>query len=73
MSTGFAAFDDHVRAHAREYVDELKALIRQPSVSAQKQGIEETAAIVLERAKRAGLAARIERVPGGPPTIVGKV
>ena len=72
MSTGFAAFDDHVRAHAREYVDELKALIRQPSVSAQKQGIEETAAIVLERAKRAGLAARIERVPGGPPTIVGE-
>ncbi len=72
MTPGFAAFDDHVRAHARQYIDELKALIRQPSVSAQKQGIEETAAIVLERAKRAGVDARIERVPGGPPTIVGE-
>ena len=68
----FAAFDDLVRARAREYVDELKALIRQPSVSAQKLGIEETAALVVERARRAGVDASIERVPGGPPTIIGE-
>lgn len=68
----FASFDDLVRARTREYVDELKALIRQPSVSAQKIGIEETAALVVERARRAGVDASIERVPGGPPTIIGE-
>ena len=73
MTPDFAAFDEHVRARTRAYVDELKELIRQPSVSAQKQGIEETARIVLARAKRAGVAARIERVTGGPPTIVGEI
>lgn len=73
MTPDFAAFDEHVRARTREYVDELKALIRQPSVSAQKTGIEETAQLVLARAKRAGVAARIDRVPGGPPTVIGEI
>ena len=68
----FAAFDRHVRAQAGAYLDELKALVRQPSVSAQKRGIEETAALVLARAVRAGIDARIARVPGGPPTIIGE-
>lgn len=68
----FAAFDDLVRAKTREYLDELKELIRQPSVSAQGIGIEETAQLVLARARRAGVEATIERVAGGPPTIVGE-
>lgn len=70
-SDRFAAFDGHVHAQAGRYLDELKTLIRQPSVSAQGIGIEETAALVLARALRAGFDARIERVPGGPPTIIG--
>ena len=68
----FAAFDAHVRARQQEYVDELCALVRLPTVSAQEQGIDETAKIVLERAKQAGFAATAERVSGGPPTIVGE-
>lgn len=68
----FAAFDDLVRAKTSEYLDELKELIRQPSVSAQGIGIEETAQLVLARARRAGVEATIERVAGGPPTIVGE-
>lgn len=68
----FAAFDDHVRARAREYIEELKELIRQPTVSAQGIGIEETAQLVLARARRTGVAATIERVPGGPPTVIGE-
>ncbi len=67
----FAAFDAHVRAHQQEYVNELSALIRLPTVSAQKRAIEETATAVLARATRAGFAASAERVEGGPPTIVG--
>jgi acetylornithine deacetylase/succinyl-diaminopimelate desuccinylase-like protein len=68
----FEAFDALVRSRSRRYLDELKALVRQPSVSAQHQGIDETAAIVLERARRAGVDAREESVAGGPPTIVGE-
>jgi acetylornithine deacetylase/succinyl-diaminopimelate desuccinylase-like protein len=68
----FAAFDAHVRARQQAYVDELSALVRLPTVSAQKQGIDETARIVLERTKQTGFVATAERVGGGPPTIVGE-
>ena len=71
--TTFADFDAYVRAREREYIDELKTLIRQPTVSAQGIGIPETARIVLDRAKkRGGIAAEALTVDGGPPTIVGE-
>src|SRR5438128_1527319 len=69
---GFAEFDAYVRARAHEYVDELKALIRQPTVSAQGIGVEDTATLVLERTHRAGVDATALNVDGGPPTIVGE-
>ena len=69
----FDRFDAHVRAHTREYVDELKALVRLPTVSAHGSAIDETAAVVLARAKRAGIGAEALRVGGGPPTIVGEM
>src|SRR3979411_1994244 len=72
MPDVFAAFDAHVREREREYLDELSSLIRLPTVSAQKSAIDETARAVLDRAKRAGFAASAERVPGGPPTIIGE-
>ena len=72
MSAAFQNFDDYVRSHAREYVDELKELVRLPTVSAQASAIDETAAAVLARAKRAGVAAEALRANGGPPTIVGE-
>ena len=71
--TAFADFDAFVRAREREYIDELKVLIRQPTVSAQGIGIPETAQIVLDRTKkRGGIAAEALSVEGGPPTIVGE-
>ena len=71
--TAFADFDAFVRAREREYIDELKVLIRQPTVSAQGIGIPETARIVLDRTKkRGGIAAEALSVDGGPPTIVGE-
>ncbi|CAN5206227.1 M20/M25/M40 family metallo-hydrolase [soil metagenome] len=72
MAADFTAFDAFVRAHTRQYVEELKDLIRQPSVSAQGIGIEETARLVLSRAGAAGIDASIQRVEGGPPTVVGE-
>jgi len=47
-------------------------LIRQPTVSAQGIGVEDTATLVLERARRAGIGAEALRADGGPPTIVGE-
>ena len=72
MASPFVKFDVHVRAHTREYIDELKALVRLPTVSAHGTAIDETAKIVLARTKRAGIAAEALRVDGGPPTIVGQ-
>lgn len=72
MPDPFAAFDAHVRARQQEYLEELAALIRLPTVSAQKRAIDETAQAVLERTRRAGFTATAERVAGGPPTIVGE-
>lgn len=69
----FDAFDRHVRSRGPRYVDELKELVRQPSVSAQDMGIEETARMVLDRTREAGIAATIERAPDGPATIVGEI
>src|SRR5438046_3093098 len=69
---GFTEFDDYVRARVPQYLDELKALIRQPTVSAQGIGIADTARIVLDRARRAGIDASARSVDGGPPTIVGE-
>jgi acetylornithine deacetylase/succinyl-diaminopimelate desuccinylase-like protein len=70
--TSFDEFDAYVRARAPEYLGELKALIRQPTVSAQGIGIAETARLVLERTRRAGIDAAALSVDGGPPTIVGE-
>ena len=72
MPASFQRFDEYVRARSREYVDELKALVKLPTVSAQGSAIEETAAVVLARAKKAGVAAEALRAKNGPPTIVGE-
>ncbi len=71
MPDPFAAFDAHVRARQRQYLEELSALIRLPTVSAQNMAIDETAAAVLECTTGAGFTATAERVGGGPPTIIG--
>ena len=72
MPRTFEKFDALVRSRATTLVDELKELIRQPTVSAQGIGIEDTAKIVLARTRRAGIDATVECVEGGPPTIVGE-
>ncbi len=70
--TSFEAFDAYARARTRQYVEELKELVRLPTVSAQGTAIDDTARVVLARARRAGLAAESLTVDAGPPTIVGE-
>jgi acetylornithine deacetylase/succinyl-diaminopimelate desuccinylase-like protein len=71
-SATFEKFDALVRSRSSTLIGELKELIRQPTVSAQKVGVDETAQIVLARTRRAGVDATAQRVEGGPPTIVGE-
>lgn len=73
MPSPFGPFDERVRSERDRFLDELRALIALPTVSAHGTAIEETATHVLERLRRAGARAEILRVAGGPPTIVGEM
>lgn len=68
----FEALDALVRERAEALIAELEELVRFPTVSAHGTAIEETSRWVLDRARRAGIDAQIDRVEGGPPTIVGE-
>jgi acetylornithine deacetylase/succinyl-diaminopimelate desuccinylase-like protein len=69
----FERFDARVRERQRQFLDELRSLIALPTVSAQRSAIDETAAHVLERLRRAGARAEAARADGGPPTVLGEM
>ncbi len=73
MPSPFFDFDARVRREERRFVDELRALVALPTVSAQGSAIEETAAHVLARLRRVGASAEIVGVDGGPPTVLGEM
>jgi acetylornithine deacetylase/succinyl-diaminopimelate desuccinylase-like protein len=64
---------DYVDQHAQTFIERLQGLCRQPSVSAQNLGLEETFAEVQRLAQAAG--ARTERInlEGGPPILHGRI
>ncbi|HEY3059672.1 MAG TPA: M20/M25/M40 family metallo-hydrolase [Chloroflexota bacterium] len=63
----------YVDQHADEFVERLRTLCRQPSISAQNVGLLETADMVENMARAVG--ARTERVElhGGPPIVYGEL
>jgi len=62
---------DWIDAHADEAIADLQELVRQPSISAQKIGLEECCDLVLAQMTRDGLDAHKHALDGGPPIIVG--
>jgi acetylornithine deacetylase/succinyl-diaminopimelate desuccinylase-like protein len=54
-------------------VEELRRLVRQPSISAQGVGLRECADLVMEMMAGAGIKAELLRVEGAPPYIYGEV
>lgn len=54
-------------------VSELQTLIRQPSVSANNQGIEECAKLVSKILKKSGISSQILRLKGVAPVVYGEV
>jgi hypothetical protein len=64
-------FAAHIEANRGRYYDELCTLLRQPSIAAQGLGLEETAAIVVQRLERLGARVRVLRLPGAVPVVYG--
>jgi acetylornithine deacetylase/succinyl-diaminopimelate desuccinylase-like protein len=67
------AFDAYIDASKERYLDELGALLRQPSVAAQGIGIAETAALVRERLERLGAQTRLLSAEGGSPMVYATI
>ncbi len=64
----------HVDAHLDELVSDLQTLIRQPSVSAKNEGIEECATLVHNLLKKSGVKSEILRLKKGvAPIVFGEV
>jgi acetylornithine deacetylase/succinyl-diaminopimelate desuccinylase-like protein len=57
---------EYIDQHAEEYVEELRALCRQPSIAAQNVGMAETAEMVLALLHRVGADARLLPTSGFP-------
>jgi len=64
---------DWIDSHREESVADLQALVRQPSVSAQKIGLGECAQLVVEVMNKDGLKATAYPLAGGPPVVIGFV
>lgn len=62
---------DWIDAHREEAIVDLQQLVRQPSVSAQKIGLEECAELTVELMRSDGLDATAYPTPGGPPCVIG--
>lgn len=66
-------FKAYVDEHADRFVAELQRLCQQPSIAAQKVGIEETAEMVLSMLQRIGAQARLIPVAEGAPVVYGTI
>ncbi|MFN3654014.1 MAG: M20/M25/M40 family metallo-hydrolase [Candidatus Nitrosotenuis sp.] len=63
----------HVDRNMGRLVSDLQTLIRQPSVSAKNQGIEQCATLVSRLLKKSGIPSEILRLKGVAPLVYGEV
>ncbi|MEO9309518.1 MAG: M20/M25/M40 family metallo-hydrolase [Nitrososphaera sp.] len=63
----------HVDKNMSGLVSDLQVLIRQPSVSAKNQGIEQCATLVSRILKKSGISSEILRLKGVAPLVYGEV
>ncbi|MCJ7667494.1 MAG: M20/M25/M40 family metallo-hydrolase [Anaerolineae bacterium] len=66
-------FKAYIDEKADRFVAELQRLCRQPSIAAQKVGVEETAEMVLSLLQRIGAQARLISVAEGAPVVYGTI
>ena len=64
----------HIDSHMNELISDLQDLIRQPSVSAKNEGIEECAILVHKLLKKTGVKSKILRLRKGvAPVVYGEI
>jgi acetylornithine deacetylase/succinyl-diaminopimelate desuccinylase-like protein len=63
----------HVDGNIGKLVSDLQMLIRQPSVSAKNQGIEQCATLVSRLLKKSGISSEILRLKGVAPLVFGEI
>src|SRR5215472_15951198 len=64
---------NYVDQHGDAFVEGLRTLCQQPSVSAQNLGLEETLAMVEDMARGVGAQTRRIDLDGGPPILHGRI
>ncbi len=63
----------HLKRNFEEYVEELCAFVKKPSVSATGEGIRSCASFLAQRMAEYGIHTETRELPGGNPIILGKV
>ncbi len=66
MNDKLAELDQHIEEHLEHWIEQLGRLCAQPSISAQNDGIEETAVLVAEMLRESGFAAEVMPSNGYP-------
>jgi acetylornithine deacetylase/succinyl-diaminopimelate desuccinylase-like protein len=64
---------EYIDAHADVFVKDLVRLVKQPSVSAKGEGIEECAVLVEEMMREIGVSTKILRGQKGHPVVYGEI
>ncbi|MEW5865553.1 MAG: M20/M25/M40 family metallo-hydrolase [Bacillota bacterium] len=64
---------DYIDEHSSEYVRELQTLLRQPSISAQGKGVEDTAKMVEEMLKAIGANVSVLCAEGASPLVCAEI
>lgn len=63
----------YIDTHQKEFIEDLVRLVRQPSVSARKEGMEQCAEIVEQMMRDVGLATKIIPERQGNPVVYGEL
>ena len=63
----------YLEENEERLVEELRVLLRQPSVSAQNIGVKECAELLRELMQKAGIKAKVVPLKGGHPLVLGEV
>lgn len=66
-------FDAWVETNQDANLEELRALLRQPTLAGQGIGVQEGAAATADLLRRCGVEPRLIDVPGGAPVVYGEV
>jgi len=63
----------YIDSNVEEYLEDLRAFCRQPSISAQNEGIDGCAELLKSMMDKAGVDADVRRVKNGNPVVLGKL